>query len=162
MGNKEKTLHKLFDISILLKGINALIEIIGGVSVFLVSSAFIFKFVNIISFGELTETPIDSLSQYLLNLTHSFSGGTKEFVALYLLLHGIINLFLIVGLIEKKIWAYNASFVVFIIFVLYQIYRYIYHPNIFLVIVTIFDLITVWLVWREYKRIKQSLESNLI
>jgi uncharacterized membrane protein len=156
METEEKIEHKLFDISILLKSALAFLETIGGISVFLISSNFIFKFVNIISFGELTETPVDSLSQYLLNLTHSFSGGTKEFVALYLLLHGIINLVIITGLFRKKIFAYHTSFVVFVIFAFYEIYRYIFHPNIFLIILVIFDSITVWLIWREYKRLKNQ------
>ena len=152
----EKTLHELFDLSILLKSILAFLETIGGISILLASSEFIFKFVNIISFGELTETPIDSLSQYLLNLTHSFSGNTKEFVALYLLLHGITNLIIIAGIVKKKIWAYYTSFVVFVFFVFYEIYRYISHPNIFLILLIIFDSTTVWLIWREYLRIKNK------
>jgi len=82
MKTEEKIEHELFDISIVLKGIHALVETVSGILIYLVSSSFIFRFVNIISFGELTENPIDSFSQYLLNLTHSFSGGTKEFVAL--------------------------------------------------------------------------------
>ena len=156
METEEKTLHQLFDISILLKSTLAFLETIGGISVFLVSSNFIFKFVNIISFGELTETPIDSVSQYLLNLTHSFSGGTKEFVALYLLLHGIINLIIITGLFKKKIFAYHTSFIVFVIFAFYEVYRYIFHPNIYLIVLVIFDSITVWLTWKEYERLKKQ------
>ncbi|MDR3519954.1 MAG: DUF2127 domain-containing protein [Candidatus Pacebacteria bacterium] len=156
MKKEEKTLHELFDFSIVLKGIHALIEIISGTSIFLVSSSLIFKFVNAISFGELTEQPIDSMSQYLLNLTHSFSGGTKQFVALYLLSHGIINLIIIIELFRKKIWAYYASFIVLTVFSIYQIYRYIYNPNIFLILLTILDVVTMWLIWREYKRIKNS------
>jgi uncharacterized membrane protein len=156
METEEKTLHQLFDVSILIKSALAFLETIGGISVFIISSNFIFKFVNIISFGELTETPIDSLSQYLLNLTHSFSGGTKEFVALYLLFHGIINLIIITGLFKKKIFAYHTSFIVFVIFAFYEIYRYLHHPSIFLIILVIFDSITVWLTWKEYERLKKQ------
>jgi uncharacterized membrane protein len=156
MKNEEKTLHELFDISIVLKGLHALVEVVGGASIFLASSSFIFKFVNIISFGELTENPVDSFTKYLLNLTYGFSGGTKQFVALYLLSHGIINLVLVVGLFKKKIWAYYISFVVLTVFALYQIYRYIYNPSIFLILLTILDIITIWLILREYIRIKNT------
>ena len=156
MENTEETLHELFDVTIILKGLHALVEIISGTSIFLISSSFIFKFVNIISFGELTENPVDSVSRYLLYITSSFSGGTKQFIAFYLLSHGIINLILIVGLFRKKIWAYHASFVVLTIFTLYQIYRYIYSPSILLIALTILDIVTIWLIWREYLRIKNQ------
>ena len=156
METEEKTLHQLFDVSILIKSALAFLETMGGISVFLVSSNFIFKFVNIISFGELTETPIDSLSRYLLNVMHGFSGGAKVFVAIYLLLHGIINLIIITGLFKKKIFAYHTSFIVFVIFAFYEVYRYIFHPNIYLIVLVIFDSITVWLTWKEYERLKKQ------
>ena len=155
MNKEEKTLHELFDISIVLKGLHALVEVIGGISIFLASSGLIFKFVNVISFGELTENPVDSFTKYLLYITYNFSGGTKQFVALYLLSHGIINLILIVGLFRKKLWAYYSSFIVLSIFALYQVYRYIYNPSIFLILLTMLDIVTIWLIWREYIRIKK-------
>ena len=156
MANEEKIEHELFDVTVLLKGIHALIEIITGISTFLVSPNFIFKLVNVITFRELTENPVDSFSQYLLNLTHSFLGGTKQFIAFYLLSHGIINLILVIGLFKKKMWSYFASIIMLTIFALYQMYRYIYHPSIWMIILTIFDLVTIWLIWREYKRIKNN------
>ena len=156
MGNEEKIEHELFDISILLRGIHALVEIVGGVLIFLVSSNFIFKLINIITFGELTENPVDSFSQHLLTFTHIFWGGTKQFIAFYLLSHGIFNLIIVVGLFQKKIWAYYTSFIMLTVFAFYQMYRYIFQPNIWMVVLTIFDLITIWLVWREYIRIKNN------
>lgn len=157
MKNEEKIEHELFDAGILLKAVHALVEIIGGILAFLITPNFFLRLINSITFGELTEKPIDSFTQYLLTLTHSFLGGTKQFVAFYLLSHGIINLILVVGLFRKKIWAYHASFIVLAIFVLYQMYRYIYHHSLLLIILTIFDLIVIWLIWREYKRIKNHL-----
>ncbi len=154
MPNEEKIEHELFDITLLLKGIHALIEIVGGISTFLISPGFIFKLVNIISLGELTEDPLDSFARFLLKSAHSFSGGTKQFVAFYLLSHGIINLILVIGLFKKKIWAYHFSFPVLAIFALYQMYRYIYHHSLWLIILTVIDFVVIWLIWKEYLRIK--------
>jgi len=152
--NKEETLHELFDVSILLKGMHALIEIVGGVFTFLISPNFVLRIITKITEGELLEDPNDFITHYLINFAHNFSFGTQQFIAFYLFSHGIINLVLVIELFRKKIWAYYASFIVFTIFVLYQIYRYIYHPSLFMIILTIFDLVVIWLVWREYKRIK--------
>lgn len=155
MENKEETLHELFDIGILLKGIHAFIEVAGGILTFLISPNFILRFVTKITQGELLEDPNDFLTQHLLNFAQNFSFDTKQFIAFYLLFHGIINLILVIGLFEKKIWAYHVSFVVLTIFALYQIYRYIYHPSFFMIMLTVFDLIVIWLIWREYKRIQK-------
>lgn len=155
MKNEEKIEHGLFDISLLLRGIHAVIESISGILIFLVSSNFIFRFVNTISLGELTENPVDSFTKYLLTLTHIFSGGTKQFIAFYLLSHGIINIIIVSGLFKKKVWAYYASFFVLTIFAFYQVYRYVYHPSSLLIILTIFDIVTMWLIWREYLRLKK-------
>jgi uncharacterized membrane protein len=156
MENRWKIEHELFDIDIFLKGAHALIEIIGGIFTFLISPDFILRFVTKITQGELLEDPNDFFTRYLLHFAQNFSVSTKQFVALYLLFHGVVNLVLVVGLFRKKMWAYHASFVVLALFALYQVYRYIYHPSISMIILTIFDLITIWLIWREYRRLSGS------
>ena len=157
MNNEEKIEHELFDISILLKGMHALTEIVGGVFTFVISSDFILHFVVKITQGELLEDPNDSFTRYLLNLASGISVDTKQFIAFYLISHGIINLVLVIGLFKKKIRAYHASFFVLTVFAFYQMYRYIYHPSLFMIILTIFDLVTIWLIWKEYTRIKNRL-----
>lgn len=157
MGNKEKIEHRLFNIDIFLKGTHALIEIIGGVLTFLISPDFILRFVTKITQGELLEDPNDFFTRYLINFAQNFSIGTKQFVALYLLFHGIVNLVIVIGLFKRKKWAYHISFVALTLFVFYQIYRYAYHPGVSMIILTIFDLITIWLIWREYRKVKTML-----
>ncbi len=157
---EQKIEHELFDIGILLKGIHAVIEIAGGIFTFLISPDFVLRFVTKITQGELLENPNDSFTQYILSFAHSISVGAKQFIAFYLLSHGIINLVLVIGLFKKKIWAYHASFVVLTIFALYQMYRYIYHPSIWMIILTIFDFVVIWLIWREYKRVKNHWVAN--
>jgi uncharacterized membrane protein len=90
----------------------------------------------------------------LIAIAGSISVGTQQFITFYLLSHGIINLILVLGLWKKKMWAYHASFIVLTIFSVYQICRYIYNPSLWLVILTVFDIVVIWLIWREYKRIR--------
>src|ERR1035437_2757342 len=150
MEEEQVVEHELFDIGILLKGIHALVEIIGGILAFFVSSDFILRLATRITQGEILEDPNDYFSKHLIALAGSISVGTQQFVTFYLLSHGIINLILVLGLWKKKMWAYHASFVVLTIFSIYQIYRYIYNPSLWLVILTVFDIIVIWLIWREY------------
>lgn len=155
--SEDKIEHELFDVGIFLKGIHALVEIIGGIFIFIISPNFIIRIVNKITLGELTEDPMDWFTRYLINLAHNLSIGTKQFIAIYLLSHGIINLILVVGLFKKKIWAYHASFVALTFFAIYQLYRYFRSPSVLLIFLTILDFIIIWLIWQEYNRIKKNI-----
>ena len=154
---EDEVVHELFDVSLLLKGLHALVEIAGGIFTFLISPNYIVRIITRITEGELAENPPDIFTHYLLNFLQSFSVGTKQFIAFYLLSHGIINLILVVGLFKKKMWAYHTSFIALTIFAIYQIYRYIYHHSIWLIIFTVLDFIMMWLIWKEYHRVKKSI-----
>ena len=57
------------------------------------------------------------VANFLLHSVQNLSIGTQDFAAIYLLGHGVIKLWLIVGLPRKKLWYYPASTVVFGLFV---------------------------------------------
>lgn len=151
---EEKIIHELFDVGIILKGAHAIIEIMSGIFAYFVSQNFIISVVEKLTSGEISEDPTDFFVRYIVNLTHNFSAGSKEFVALYLFSHGIINLFLVVALLNRKIWAYPTSIIILSLFNLYSIYRYLYHPSFLLVALTTFNFIIIWLIVLEYKRLK--------
>jgi len=98
----EKNIHLAFEISLLLKGVFALGEIIGGVVAFFVTKEFLLKTVGVLTQEELAEDPQDLIANYLLHSTQNFSISTQYFVALYLLSHGGIKLWLIIGLLRSK------------------------------------------------------------
>ena len=55
----EKRIHQIFVVSVLFKGAHALIEIVGGLALYLTSTATIINWINRFSQGELTEDPND-------------------------------------------------------------------------------------------------------
>lgn len=152
---KESNIHFVFEVSILLKGFYAILEILGGFLVFFINGAYIINTVLLITQEELSEDPRDLFAHYLINASNNFSISSQHFIALYLLSHGIMKLFLIVGLLKKKLWAYPVSIVVFGLFIIYQIYRYFYTYSIWLLLLTIFDIIIIWLTMHEYKYMKK-------
>jgi uncharacterized membrane protein len=74
----------------------------------------------------------------------SISG--EHFLAIYLLAHGLVKMFAVVGLLKNKLWGYPLSLVVFTGFIVYQIYRFTLSGGVGLVVLTIFDLIVIWLI----------------
>jgi len=146
----ERRVRQIFNISILLKGAHALIECIGGLSLAFVSTSTITSLVDSLTQEELIEDPNDYVAAHLLSLAQNFTIGTKHFYAVYLLSHGIIKVFLVIGLLRNKLWAYPVSLVVLGLFIVYQLYRFSYTHGFGLIVLTVFDVVVIGLIWHEY------------
>lgn len=147
------TITRLFRLTIMLKGIFAVIEILGGAAMHFVNPALLMGLVADLTQDELTEDPNDLVATYLRNAAEQFlSVGTRWFIVLYLVSHGVIKLLVIIALLLDKLWAYPAAIVVFSGFIVYQVYRYTFEPGIGLIILTVIDLIVIWLTWHEYRQ----------
>jgi uncharacterized membrane protein len=94
-----------------------------------------------------------------LSLAQNFTVSTQRFYAFYLLSHGFIRVFLVVGLLRNKPWAYPVSLVVLGLFIVYQLYRFSYTHGIGLIVLTVFDVIVMGLIWREYLLVRRYLTS---
>jgi len=60
-----KNLRLIFTISLILKGVFALFETLGGILAYFVSQQALLKFVNTITGGELVEDPQDIVANFL-------------------------------------------------------------------------------------------------
>lgn len=140
--------HKIFKTSLFLKGANSFLEIIVGILLFLIKP-------------ELTESLIngskDFLESFLVDLPLGLSAETRIFWAVYLLSHGIIKLGLIIGLWKKKLWTYIVAETVFALFAIYQVYRFVFTHSVYLILLTILDVIIITLTWLEYKQLKKRI-----
>lgn len=147
----EKNTHLAFEVGIILKGIYAIIEIISGIVILFISQNFVQSIVYLVTQGELLEDPNDSISRFLVHSAQYFTLNSQHFASFYLLIHGIIKLFLVENLMKKRLWAYPTAIIVFVIFAIYQIYRFTHTHSVWLIIFTIFDIIVIWLTWHEYR-----------
>lgn len=147
----EQRIHRIFEISVLLKGAHALIEIAGGVALYLVSTDTVANLVKLATQEELIEDPNDYVATHLLAMAQHFSVESKSFYAFYLLSHGLIKLLLVIGLLRERMWSYPASLVALGAFIVYQLYRFSYTHSPGLIALTVFDLFVIWLVWHEWR-----------
>jgi uncharacterized membrane protein len=157
---REKTIHRIFDVSVALKGFHALIEILGGLALYLVSTETIVGVINRYSQDEFLEDPHDFVATHLLKFAEGFSVEKHDFYAFYLLSHGFVKLVVVAGLLREKLWAYPASFVVFGAFIAYQLYRYSYTHDVSLILLSIFDLFVIALAVHEYRLVKHHLPTH--
>lgn len=104
----ENRIHRIFSVSLILKGAHALIECIGGLALAFGDKSTILALVNTLTQEELVEDPKDFIATHLLTFATHFSVSSQHFYAFYLLSHGIIKVFLVIGLLRNKLWAYPA------------------------------------------------------
>ena len=155
MEFSENRIHQVFRVSVILKGLHALIEIAGGLLFYSVSTQQILALVNRLTREELVEDPRDFIATHLLAAAQGLTGATESFYAWYLVSHGLIKVVLVVGLLREKLVAYPASLVAMAGFIAYQLYRYSYTHSLGLILLTVFDLIVMVLIWHEWRLLRR-------
>ena len=156
----KNNVHVAFDISLTLKGAFALVEIAASIFAYVVTTQFLLDLVQAITRTELTEDPRDFVANYLLHAAQGLSVSSRHFTAFYLLSHGVIKLWLIIGLWQKKLGYYPASIAVFSLFIFYQLYRYSFTHSLSLLLITILDGVVIGLTWFEYQHLRRILPNG--
>ncbi|MEK7447419.1 MAG: DUF2127 domain-containing protein [Patescibacteria group bacterium] len=158
---KENLIHDAFDIGISIKGIDGVLEIIGGIILLFASPIRVNKIIDILTRHELSQDPNDIIAHYLTNFAHNFSASAQLFGSFFLLSHGIIKVFLVVSLWKGKHWAYPLAVSIFSLFTVYQMYRYFLKPSPLLIILSVLDIFVIVLTWLEYKRVKSEITKSI-
>ena len=145
-------LDQTFEIGILLKGLDGVLEVIGGLLLLVLSPATIDRLVTSLTQHELSEDPHDFVATHLLRTAHGLTGPAVLFGAAYLLAHGLVKVILVAALLQNRLWAYPWTIGFLEVFIAYQLYRLSFHPSIGLTALTILDAVIAWLTFREYRK----------
>jgi uncharacterized membrane protein len=143
---QEKRIHQVFVLSVLAKGLHALIEIAGGLALYLFSAGAIARW-------------LDEIDRHDWVARH-FPASEQHFYAFYLLSHGLVKVVLVVFLLREKLWAYPASIAVFGLFIAYQLYRYSFTHDIGLILLSLFDVFVIYLAVHEYRLLRNHLPTH--
>ena len=150
----EKNIRLVFEASLIFKGLFALLEIIGGIAVYWVSQHALAGPRSSQTQAELAKDPRDLVANYLM---HSI--GAQRFTAFFLLSHGVVKLWLIIGLLSQKLWYYPLAAAVFDLFIVYQLYRYSFTNSLRLLVLSAVDVAVIALTWHEYRYLRSGLSS---
>jgi uncharacterized membrane protein len=153
---KESGLDRTFRISIMLKGLDGVLEVIGGIVLLFVSPARLQSWAKTLTAHELAQDPHDFIARHLLNSASQLSHGMTLFAAVYLLTHGIAKIVLVVALLRGQLWAYPWMIALLGSFIIYQIYRLSYRFSIWLLLLTLFDMFVIVLTILEYHRRRRT------
>ena len=152
----DKKVHVAFEISLFFKGAFALAEIAASIFAYFVTTQFLLDLTNAMTRTELTEDPRDFIANNLLHAAQGLSVSSQHFAAFYLLSHGVIKFWLIMGLWRKKLAYYPAAIAVFGLFIIYQLYRYSFTHSLALLLITAMDVVVIGLTWVEYRHLRPS------
>jgi uncharacterized membrane protein len=145
---EEHVVHEFFLVSVILKGLISLAEVIVGIAVLLIPPQTIIS----LTLTLLNYLPIASVQAKLIAEVSKYTSGTAVFVSLYLLSRGLVKVGLVWGLLKGKLIAYPLSLGVLAILVLYQTYQMVTPPfSLIIFAITLFDLAVMYFVYREWK-----------
>ncbi|WP_374009265.1 DUF2127 domain-containing protein [Leifsonia sp. LS-T14] len=149
---KERLLDLVFLIGVVFKGIDGLLETIGGIFLLFVSPAQLMSATNAVTAQELSEDPHDLIANILIHGVAHLHAGGELFVAAYLVLHGVVKLAIVTALLIGSRRVYPWAMAALGAFVLFQLYELVTSPSVGVVILTILDVVIIWLTWREWRR----------
>jgi uncharacterized membrane protein len=155
-------LDRAFAVGIIIKGLDGVLEVMGGVLLLIISPTTIDHLTRALTQHELSEDPHDFLATHLLQAAGGLTGSSLEFGAGYLLLHGAVKIVLVAALLRDKIWAYPWMIAFLVLFIVYQIYRMTFAFSIGLLGLTIFDVVVVWLTYREYRKQRVARTRDIV
>ncbi len=146
-----KYLHRLFILTVLAKGADGVFETIAGVLVFLTSRLDLKNLVIFVTAPELGEDPTDLVANFMRRAVFALSSSTKDFVAVYLLVNGLVKVIVTAGLLGGGMWAFRPALALLGVFIFYQLYRFTHTHSLILLGFMCVDLLTLFFIWSEYR-----------
>ena len=157
-SQKYKLIDKIFEIGILIKSFFGIFEVLAGIVLAVSGKLIMDNIIVAFTQQEVIDDPYDFFANYLVKVANNFSTGTHIFAVVYLIFHGVVNLFLAIALLKDKMWAYPWAVAGFGVFIIYQFYRYFHTYSPMLLILTAFDIFIVLMIFLEYNR-KNNVKS---
>src|SRR6516165_9014041 len=99
-GRHRDLLDRTFDVALVLKGLDGLLELAGGILLLVISPDALNHLAHRLTQHELSQDPHDFLAHHLLRVTANLH-NTQTFGALYLLTHGLVKLVIVIGLLRR-------------------------------------------------------------
>jgi uncharacterized membrane protein len=149
--SKERVFHDGFLVGIWFKAAVGALQTIAGIAVLAVNQQTLATWVARWTTPELIEEPNSHIAAWANSGVADLGAGSRTFVTIYLISHGIIKLGLIWAMLRRKMWAYPLSMWVIGGFIAYQLYRFASTHSMALVVLSVLDAIVVYLIWHEYR-----------
>ena len=143
---QERRIHQLFQVTVALKGLHGLVEVVGGLALALFSTDSILRLLYRFHHHEL--------------ITRHFSNGEHHYYVFFFLSHGALNLAVAILLLLEKLWAYPAAIAVLVLFIALQLFRFAHVHDPGLILFSILAVIVITLAVHEYRLLRKHLPTH--
>lgn len=147
-------LDKFYELGLLIKGFDGLVELLAGILLLTVPPHAILSLVYSLTRDELAEDPHDFFATHLMHAGVHLAQGHNTFVVVFLLIHGAVKVGLVICLLLNKLWAYPVGLIVLGLLLLYQMYQLITKPTVSMALLSVLDAVILWLIWREWGKVR--------
>lgn len=151
---EQKYINQIFKWTLLLKFFNSLWQISLGFLIFFDKD--LKESIFTLTTNRLVKHPNSRVAPFIQHILPGITHNTEIFIAIYFLVQGVLKIFLIAGLLRKKMWVYPLSMYVFLAFTFYQIYRFTHTHSPFLILLSTLDIITILVIEHKYKHFSQT------
>lgn len=133
-----------------------MLRILLGLALLKVIGMPLIDVMNILMSHELVEDSNDVLYSFFTHLLTNHPLYVSYFLSVYFIFWGVVDVVLSYNLIKHRMWAFPISFALMSLFILYEIFRFGHTYSLILLSVILIDSLILWIVWREYKRLKNN------
>jgi uncharacterized membrane protein len=155
--------HQAFVVGLVLKGLNAVAELIIGTALLLVPFSLMQSWAT--SAAGWAETLVPGWSPRLDRLLESMAPSGVLFIAWYFLSHGVLKAFVIGCLAARRLWAYPLGIVVFVGFGVYQTWEWAHGGSSFYLALDVLDAALIALTaleWVHARSTKVEADNNQV
>lgn len=146
------TLDRLFAVSVVIKGLDGLVELVAGLALLLITPPQVEAAAAQFAGSLVGSLLPDAVSAWAVTAAEHVTITGLAFGASYLLAHGVVKVVLVGALLRNKLWAYPLMIAVLIGFLVFQGYQLAHRPSAGLVVLSLFDVVVLVLTWREFHR----------
>lgn len=155
LKRKYQIFQVLFTISIVLKGIDGVVEFTGGLIFAILTKESIVNIISSFLEYDIFEIPNQTLIRWITDISHALTSNIKIFISIVLIGSGFIKFILSINLLLRKLIAFHIGFAFLITLFIYQIVQMFFTPRPFLFAMNAFDGIVIFLIWRQYVHLKK-------
>lgn len=157
---KRRFFQTLFTLSIALKGIDGVLELIGGLVFIILKKQHIINILSRFFHYDLFNIPNQTILKWVTYISNGLTTNIKIFISVVLICSGFIKILLSVSLLLRKLIAFPIALGFLVVLFIYQMAQMFYTPSLFLNFFNFFDAIVILVIWREYIHLKRTREMR--
>ncbi len=148
---RERVLDLIFLLGVLFKGIDGAIELVAGAGLLLIGPNQLRGTANAATAHELQQDPHDLIANLIRHGANHLGTSATSFIAIYLLLHGVVKLAIVIALFIGSSRVYPWAIAALGAFLVFQVYELFTAPSVSVWVLSVFDAFIIGLTWREWR-----------